>query len=241
MKPYYEAGGIQIWHGDCFDVLPHLSGIGAMVTDPPYSSGGQFRGDRMAQTSTKYVNSGTSAYRPEFAGDNRDQHSFMVWAALWMTAARNASVPGAQVAIFTDWRQLPSVTDALQAGGWVWRGLATWWKPGIRMQRGTFSSSAEYVVHGTNGPTDSDFDGAVQNVFKCAPVSEKEHIAQKPEPVMRWLMQVVSPGAVVLDPFMGSGTTLRAAKDTGHAAIGIDSDERYCEMAATRLAQEVLL
>lgn len=241
VTPYYEQDGITIYHGDCFDVLHDLSGIGAVVTDPPYSSGGAFRGDRAMQTSTKYVNSDTFAYRPEFAGDNRDQRSFLAWCSMWLNAARQASDPGAVLASFIDWRQLPVLTDAIQAGGWVWRNLATWYKPGIRMQRGRFSASAEYVLYATNGPVVYG-QGSPQNVFACAPIGgdDKEHIAEKPIDVLRWIMQVVPAGVTVLDPFMGSGSTLRAAKDLGHAAIGIDVDERYCELAADRLSQQVL-
>ena len=241
MKPYYEDGrGIVIYCGDCFEVLHELHDIGAVITDPPYSSGGAFRGDRMASTVSKYVQTNCAAYRPEFAGDNRDQRSFLAWCSLWMTAARVACVPSAVLCSFSDWRQLPTLTDAVQCGGWVWRNLATWWKPGVRMQRGAFSMSAEYVIYAVNGTSEVNFDGAVQNVFSCTTEHDKEHIAQKPEPVMRWIMSVVRPGVTVLDPFMGSGTTLRAAKDTGHPAIGIDSDERYCEIAARRLSQEIL-
>lgn len=241
MTPYYDDGSVTIYHGDCFDLLHDLSGVGAVVTDPPYSSGGAFRGDRAQQTSVKYVNSDTAAYRPEFAGDNRDQRSFLAWASLWLNAARKASEPGAVLASFIDWRNLPVLTDAVQAGGWVWRNLAVWHKPGIRMQKGRFSSSAEYVVYGTNGPV-LDGAGSPQNVFACKPVGgdDKAHIAEKPSQVLRWVMQVVPPGALILDPFMGSGSTLRAAKDLGFKAIGIDCDERYCEVAAKRLGQGVL-
>ena len=240
MKPYYQDGSVTIYHGDMFDILPTLSGVGAVITDPPYSSGGAFRGDRAMQTSAKYVNTDTAAYRPEFAGDNRDQRSFLAWCALWMNAARQASIPSAVLCSFIDWRQLPVLTDAVQAGGWTWRGLATWWKPGIRMQRGAFSASAEYVVYATNGPAQTDFDGAVQNVFKCAPAANKEHIAEKPADVMSWVVSVVAPSSMVLDPFMGSGSTLFAAKGKGHRAIGIEVDERYCEIAARRCSQETL-
>ena len=239
VNPYYQDDHVTIYHGDCFDLLHDLSGIGAIVTDPPYSSGGAFRGDRAMKTTTKYVNSDTAAYRPEFAGDNRDQRAFLAWASMWLNAARNASEPGAVLTSFIDWRQLPILTDAVQAGGWTWRNLATWWKPGVRMQKGRFSASAEYVVYATNGPT-LDGAGSPQNVFSCKVDSERDHIAQKPAEVLRWVMQVVPPAAVVLDPFMGSGSTLMAAKSCGHRAIGIEVDERYCEIAAKRCAQEVL-
>ena len=203
MTPYYEADGITIYHGDTLDVLPTLSGLGAIVTDPPYSSGGSFRGDRVRTTVEKYVSTGTLTYRPEFAGDNRDQRSFLVWASMWLNAARQASVPGAVLCSFIDWRQLPTLSDAIQVGGWTWRNLATWWKPGMRMQRGSFSMSAEYVLYATNGPITTDFDGAVQNVYKCGVVREKEHIAEKPLDVMRWIMAVVPPGSIVLDSVHG--------------------------------------
>src|SRR5690606_37165074 len=134
-----------------------------------------------------------------------------------------------------------TLTDAVQAGGWTWRGIATWWKPGTRMQRGRFSASAEYIVYATNGPITETTagQGSPQNVFPCAPVpsDDRAHIAQKPVDVLRWALQVTPPGCTVLDPFMGSGATLRAAADMGHPAIGIDSDERYCERAAAGLAQ----
>jgi site-specific DNA-methyltransferase (adenine-specific) len=242
MTPYYDDGQCVIYHGDCFDLLHDLSGVDAVITDPPYSSGGAFRGDRTQATTIKYVNSDTQAYRPEFAGDNRDQRAFLAWSTMWLNAARRASRPGAVLCSFIDWRQLPTLSDAVQAGGWTWRNLATWWKPGVRMVRGSFSMSAEYVIHATHGPTDADHDGAVQNVFRCAPVAgdDKGHIAEKPASVMHWVLSVVQPRSLVLDPFMGSGTTLRAAANLGHRSIGIEVDERYCEVAANRLAQGVL-
>ena len=240
MTPYYADDHVTLYHGDAFDILPTLSGIGAVVTDPPYSSGGAFRGDRANTTVEKYVRTDTLAYRPDFAGDNRDQRSFLAWATLWLNAARNASVPGAVLASFIDWRQLPVLTDAVQAGGWTWRNLGTWWKPGIRMQKGRFSSSAEYVVYATNGPNDGDGQTSPQNVYRAAPDDDREHIAQKPLEVMRWVLGLARPGAIVLDPFMGSGSTLAAAKSLGMKAIGIEVDERYCEVAARRLSQEVL-
>lgn len=240
MKPYYEKAGIVIYLGDCFDVLHGLSGIGAVVTDPPYSSGGAFRGDRMQGTVTKYVNSDCAAYRPEFAGDNRDQRSFVVWCAMWLNAARKACVLGAPLVSFIDWRQLPSLTDAVQAGGWTWRNIATWHKTAGRYQKGRFSSSAEYLVYGTNGPADEG-QSSPCNVFNAQIVREKQHIAEKPIPVMQWALGVVPVGVSVLDPFMGSGATLHAARNMGHPAVGIDCDERNCEIAAKRLAQGVLL
>ncbi len=241
MKPYYDEDGVTIYHGDCFDLLHDLppQSIGAVITDPPYSSGGAFRGDRAQQTSTKYVNSETAAYRPEFAGDNRDQRSFLAWCSLWLNAARKASVDGAPVACFIDWRQLPIMTDAIQAGGWTWRGIAPWSKKFGRPSKAGFSSACEFVAWGSNGPS-VERDDYPPGIFECVPQADREHIAQKPEPVMQWVVRIAPPGAVVLDPFMGSGSTLVAARNLSHKVIGIEVDERYCEVAAKRLAQGVL-
>lgn len=254
--PYYQAGDVTIYHGEALHILPHLEDVAAIVTDPPYSSGGAFRGDRMASTTAKYVDSATLAYRPEFAGDNRDQRGYFAWLALVMAGAACSARPGAVFAVFTDWRQLPTTTDAVQAGGWTWRGIAVWDKTGsTRPRTGGFSAQCEYVVWGSLGPLDGkanpvhppgvvhadpvELEGA-PGLVTIPTEKDKRHIAQKPEPVMEWLLSVCPPGGVIVDPFLGSGTTLVAAKLQGRRAVGIDTDERYCAMAASRLAQGAL-
>lgn len=246
MTPYYESGGVRIYHGESLQVLAELKGedCGALLTDPPYSSGGAFRGDRMASTTMKYVNSDTHAYRGEFAGDNRDQRAYFAWLSLVMAGAAMACRPGARMGVFTDWRQLPTTTDAVQAGGWTWRGLAVWDKTGgSRPRKYAFTAQAEYVVWGSFGPLDEP-EGVepfyLPGVLTCSSPRHKQHIAQKPEEVMGWLARFAPPGCTVLDPFMGSGSTLVAAQLNGCKAIGIELEERYCEIAAKRLAQGAL-
>jgi DNA modification methylase len=68
----------------------------------------------------------------------------------------------------------------------------------------------------------------------------REHPTEKPLPLIRWCFSYFPKAQTILDPFMGSGTTLRAAKDLGRSAIGIETEEKYCEIAANRLRQEVL-
>lgn len=226
--------------GDALHVLMGLpaSCIEAVVTDPPYSSGGQFRGDRNQSTVTKYVNSdsGQKANRAEFSGDNRDQRAFLAWSSLWLAACHHAAKPGAVLCCFSDWRQVPTLSDAIQCGGWVWRNLMTWWKPGCRMQRGRPSASAEYILYGSKGvPTEGE--KSPQNVFPCAPVGgeDKEHIAEKPAEVMAWILGLTRPGDIILDPFMGSGTTGVAAVSAGRRFIGIELDPAHYETAERRI------
>ena len=77
-------GGADLYRGDCLAVLPRLTGqFDAVVTDPPYSSGGQSKGDRAQSTGRKYLNSGVARY-PDFVGDSKDQRSYLHWSALWM-------------------------------------------------------------------------------------------------------------------------------------------------------------
>lgn len=242
--PYFQREGVTIYLGDALELLPELEPgkFAALVTDPPYSSGGAFRGDRTRPAVEKYVQWGTLAYRPDFAGDSRDQRGFLAWCSLWLAAARAACRPSAHAAVFSDWRQLPTMTDALQAGGWTWRGVAVWSKAYGRVNSAGFSAATEFVPWGTNGPAPEERETYPAGVFECQSQrgDERAHVAQKPEPVMRWLCSVVEKGGPILDPFMGSGTTLRAALDMGNPVVGFDSDERYCEMAARRLGQGVL-
>lgn len=191
-----------IIHGDCMDVLRELPAgcVDAVVTDPPYSSGGQFRGDRMGSTVSKYVQSGSAQERRvDFGGDTRDQRSFFAWATLWLSQCLRVTKPGGTLCVFTDWRQLPVMTDAIQAGGWTWRNIATWWKPGCRMQRGRFSGSAEYVLYATAGANASDGEESPQNVFSFPTLTgdDKQHIAEKPVDVLQWAMSVTVPGAMI--------------------------------------------
>lgn len=129
IQPYYQSDHATLFCADCLAVLPQLGDntIEALVTDPPYSSGGQFRGDRAQPTSLKYVQTDSVATcRTDFTGDNRDQRSFLLWASLWLGLALRKSKQGAIILAFTDWRQLPTMTDAIQCGGWVWRNIVTW-------------------------------------------------------------------------------------------------------------------
>jgi len=232
-----RIGDARLILGDTLAVLPTLSGIDAFLLDPPYSSGGQFRGDRTAAPSTKYVQTDSGfTCRAEFAGDNRDQRSFLAWSSLWFSEMLRCSTPGATACVFTDWRQLPTMTDAVQAGGWVWRNIVTWWKPGIRMQRGRFSGSAEYVVYASNG-VPIPGERSPQNVLSYAPVGgdEKEHIAEKPVSLLSDLLGVTPAGAKVLDPFMGSGAVGVACVQSGRPFVGIEIDPYHFDTACRRI------
>lgn len=242
VTPYYQDNAVQIFCGDCREIVPTLGRFDATITDPPYSSGGQFRSDRSLAPSAKYVNTDSVwGCRKEFSGDNLDQRAFLSWAGLWLTECHEQSNDGAIIMLFTDWRQLPIMSDALQHGGWVWRNIVTWWKPGIRMQRGRPSGSAEYILYGSRGVPNAG-DKSPQNVLKIAPVTgnDKEHIAEKPVELLRELVSVTPLEATILDPFAGSCTTGRAAKDLGRKCVCIEREERYCEIGARRMQQEVL-
>ncbi|MBS0363692.1 MAG: site-specific DNA-methyltransferase [Proteobacteria bacterium] len=237
MSPRVEhIGDATLYLGDSLEVLPLIPSIDALITDPPYSSGGQFRGDRMAKTSAKYQQTQNADRYEEFTGDNRDQRSFAYWSAIWLGRAREIATPGALCAIFTDWRQLPTTTDAIQAGGWVWRGIGVWDKgEGVRPQLGRYRSQAEYFVWGTNGPREVR-GGVAPGVFKVPVVgAEKEHMTAKPVALMRDMMRIV--GETVLDPFMGSGTTGVAAVQAGRKFIGVEMLPHYFDTACRRIEQ----
>ena len=229
----------NIYHGDCLEILRTIpdASVDAVVTDPPYSSGGMFRGDRTQSVDSKYVQTGSkSSVRAHFSGDTMDQRSLYAFSVHWMSEARRVAKPGASIVVFTDWRQLPLFSDSLQGAGWIWRNIGTWWKPGTRMQRGRFSASAEYILYGSVGvPVPGR--KSPQNVFSHCSMrgKDKSHICQKPTDVMKWALGIVPQGGMVLDPFAGSGSTGEAAIAEGLRFVGIECQAEYVEIAKARI------
>lgn len=243
-SPLDVINGASRWsvaRGEALKALRELpdDSVDALITDPPYSSGGQYRGDRMGSTDEKYTQSGLQGRRSDFAGDTRDQRSFQYWETLWLSECLRICKPGALFRVFTDWRQLPVTTDAVQAGGFVWRGIVPWDKTEkCRPRLGGFRSQSEYIVWGTKGAMDPQVGAAVgvlPGVFRV-PVNpdDKHHQTGKPTELMRQVCAICPPGGIVLDPFAGSGTTLVGALLLGRRAIGFEIVDDYAATAAAR-------
>lgn len=231
-----------IYNMDCLEGIKLLPDnyVDMVLMDPPYSSGGLFAGDRKASTKDKYTRKEyNGAFRlPSFSGDNMDQRSFTEFMRMVLHTARLKSKDGGIIAAFIDWRNLPALTDAVQTAGWVWRGIAVWDKKNSRPQKGRFRNQCEYIVWGSNGPLPVDRDvGCLPGVFSYANVSSQNrvHQAEKPVPLLSDLLEIVPEGALVLDPFMGSGSTCVACLNTKRNYIGIELNKSYFETAQKRL------
>ncbi|RZJ55535.1 MAG: site-specific DNA-methyltransferase [Acidovorax sp.] len=241
---FRQIGGATIYRGDSMQVLQQLGlQVDALVTDPPYSSGGMMRGDRMQSPAAKYVQGGPAeeaGHNLNFSGDNRDGRSWAFWVSCWVSLVRQVLRPGGYAMVFTDWRQLPTLTDAFQSGGLVWRGLVPWDKTESSRapHKGYFRHQAEYVVWGSNGPLAPAVHGGPWPgvVRERVDHRKKFHMTGKPVDLMRQLCQAVPPGGIILDPFMGSGSTGVAALELGYRFIGIEQDQHYFDIAAQRLA-----
>jgi site-specific DNA-methyltransferase (adenine-specific) len=100
--------------------------IDMLLTDPPYSSGGLHASARSLPPSKKYISSDTKQAYEDFEFDNLDQRSWAFWCHAWLSEAKRALKPGGLVVCFIDWRQLPTLTDVIQAAGFIQRGIAVW-------------------------------------------------------------------------------------------------------------------
>ena len=173
--------------------------------------------------------------------DNMDQRGFTEFCRQVFAKCREKTKPEGVIAAFIDWRNLPAMTDALQAAGWVWRGIAVWNKPNGRPQKGRFRNEFEFVVWGSNGPMPFDRGvGCLPGYYRYPNVASKDrqHQTEKPLQLIEDLLEIVPKGATVLDPFMGSGTTAVACLRTGRNYIGFELDEKYHEIALARIAAE---
>jgi site-specific DNA-methyltransferase (adenine-specific) len=235
----YLGERLSLYQGDGLAVLAELpsASVDGLITDPPYSSGGMTRGDRAGMNpNVKYVNTATARTLQTFAGDNRDQRGYAYWTTLWLTEALRVVRPGGICALFTDWRQLPTTTDALQAGGWIWRGVVPWAKPNCRPHPGRFAAECEYVAWGSAGAMPVDYaEECLPGFFHAMAPKEREHITQKPVEVLRELVRIVPPDGVVLDPFMGAGTTGVAAMIEGRRFVGVEITSHFARLAHDRI------
>lgn len=234
---------------DCIDCLEGLKNIpdgsiDLVLTDPPYSSGGAFSGDRKSRTSTKYTATDYQggALLPDFSGDNMDQLGFMEFTRQVFAKCREKTKPEGVVAAFIDWRNLPALCNSLQAAGWVWRGIAVWNKRNGRPQKGRFRNEFEFIVWGSNGPMPFERGvGCLPGFYQYPNVSAKDrtHQTEKPLQLIEDLLEIVPKGATVLDPFMGSGTTAVACLKTGRDFIGFELDKQYHATAQQRIANTI--
>lgn len=232
----------EIRDGDALIILPTLdaASVDCVVTDPPYNSGGRTSTERSGRsTRGKYVSRGVRHHLADFAGDTRDQRGYGHWLCLVLAECLRLCRPGGSCLVFTDWRQLPVTSDALQAAGWVWRGIIPWRKPIHRPQRDGFRRECEYVLWGSNGPlTHHDEPVYLPGWLSGSqPRSDRVHITQKPVEVMTELVKICPPGGTILDPFAGSGTTGVAAVRVGRSFLGLEVTTHYAEIAKERLRQ----
>lgn len=215
-EPYYESDGIVIYHGDCCDVLASLEAgsADAVFADPPYNVGLKYDG----------------------YDDNMPMDEYLGWCREWFAASR--AVSSGSVVITPGTVSVPMWIADIER-----THLLVAWTKANNNSRNYFGPTSGYqcwepiLVYGKSKVT-------VLRDWVDQPISlQREvggHPCPKPLKLLRWVVSNFVPeGGLIVDPFMGSGSTLRAAKDLGAKAIGIDQSERYCELAATRLAQGV--
>jgi len=215
--PYYEDDHVTIYHGDCLDILPSLA-FDVIVTDPPYGI-----------ADTPNVGKGplrrsSNNWHPESTWD-RELPDFGV-------------MPDVPAALFGHWRQRPAV-EALMAT--PLRAEIVWAKDTHVGPPCPVAMRDERIwIFGPSGITPTRFETSVWDERIIPTWGHRHHKNEKPINLMVRLITWLSGDGIICDPFAGSGTTLRAAKDLGRKAIGIEIDERYCEIAARRMGQEVL-
>lgn len=216
--------------------LPPAS-IDLLLTDPPYCSGGLHRSARTQSTAEKYVYSSTRADYEDFDFDNMDQRSWMYWCQTWLSGAFHALKPTGMVVCFIDWRQLPALTDVIQAAGFTLRGIAVWDKTigGCRPRRNGFKQQAEFIVWASKGKM-PECEVYLPGVFQCKLGLPKRHMTEKPIEVARQLVRLAPPGGTVLDLFAGSASFLVAAKEAGLNWTGCEAKAKIFADAQARLA-----
>lgn len=216
---YYQDANVTIYHGDCLDVLPKLSPCDLLLTDPPY--GVTYQSNHMVGRGVKPItNDGTRL-------------SLALYRQVLPLVKAN------HLLWFTRWDAWPDVW-AILGQYYPLRGLLVWDKgtPGMGDLE-HWGLSYELIASAGSAKLSGSRDGSILK-YNGVASGRRDHPTEKPASLLEYLIEKIQPSDV-LDPFMGSGTTLVAAKRKGRKAIGIETDEEYCEIAARRCAQEMAL
>lgn len=230
MSPYYTDGSVTLWHGDCLELADLWTGADVLVTDPPYGVGYAAKRGGTGRDSRGHT--------PEPVANDHDFE--VAAAALEMWGAR-------PIAAFANHSSLPRTLAAVSALLSRVR-VVTWHKTNVNGAAGMgnpWLADVEFAVCGVTewpGVARSGVISAKRFTGNPAWNTSPDaylHPTQKPTPLMEALLQAM-PSGVVADPFAGSGSTLIAARNLGRRAIGVELEERYCEVIAKRFAQGVL-
>lgn len=219
MKPYYEHAGIQIYLGDCREILPMLPKCDFLLTDPPFGLDLGVANNQASDSS--------HLHKRAYLLYSDTYENFIGLIVPRLNEAM-AAVPRA--AIFTG----PHFHEQAKpcAIGGIWHPAATGRTPWGSKNFLPVLFYGTPPLAGRHRPT------VIRSNESCDDVA---HPCPKPIAWLRWLISLGSiEGETILDPFMGSGAVLTAAKELRRRAIGIEIEEKYCEIAAKRLSQEVL-
>jgi site-specific DNA-methyltransferase (adenine-specific) len=218
MKPYYEHSGIQIWHGDCREIIPILGECDCVVTDPPYGLG------KLSGTTSVERNRNAYASYENSEENVRDIIVPAVILSLGKTGGRGLITCGVRCMFF--------YPRPVAVGGFYQPAA-------VGMSHWGFASFNPILYYGKDPRAGRGQDSGVMTTL-TGRASDDRHPCAKPYKAMTWMVNKGTlEGETALDPFCGSGTTLLAAKNLGRKAIGIEICEEYCEVAASRLQQEV--
>lgn len=229
---YYDQDGVTIYHGDCMDVLPSLSGVDLIVTSPPYNL------QQPGGTSFVALDNGYGSH-----DDNMDHADYVSWQNSVLSQCWTAL--SSQGAIFYNHKPRPHLEHGLKLPFELVpshipiRQVITWDRTAGHIHRTSmFVPSYEWILLLAK-PEWRLTRPSINDVWRVPFDTKNDHPAPFPLGIPRRCIEPTS-AEVVLDPFMGSGTTLVAARELGRQAIGIEIEERFCEMAVNRLAQGVL-
>ncbi len=249
MKPYYEDGSVTIYHGDCREVLTTLEPVAHCISDPPYSDYVHAKSRQGSRPLSGSVSGGSFSSPSNFSREKEFCFDALTAATRLDIAVQIQRLVARWTLLFSDvesshlWRAdlVAMGLDYCRTGAWIKIGAT----PQFTGDRPAVGFESITICHPKGKKR---WRGGGSHAVWTHPIvlnrshsDPRLHTTQKPEPLMVELVSLFTdPGETILDPFMGSGTTLAAAKRLGRKAIGIEMQEQYCETSARRLSQGAL-